>query len=149
MVVSCASAGALLAGMVAVAGSSAVRHSGAGAPKLQTVAVGQVCRVEFDVATIESCGNAGLGDLRFNCRGVEAGRCPVTTALTLENIGDDVVTIESDSGTPGHVAVTGHPPILPGATVTIVPRASGEFVFEIDVKAKAHATEELRVIDVD
>lgn len=149
MVVSGAGIGALLAGALGAADSSATHHRGvATAQKLQVLAVGQVCRVEFDIPTIESCGNAGFGDLRFNCTGVEAGRCPATTAITLENIGDDAVTVESDSGTPGHVVATRHPPLRPGAIVTIVPRTLGDLIFDIDVEAKAHSTEELRVIDI-
>ncbi|WP_438302968.1 hypothetical protein ACSHXN_10305 [Streptomyces sp. HUAS TT11] len=149
VVVSGAGIGGLLAGVLVAVGPSAIRHSDvATAQEPQVLAVGQVCRVEFDIPTIESCGNAGFGDLRLNCTETEVGRCPATTAITLENIGDDEVTVESDSGTSGHVVTTRHPPIRPGATVTVVPRTRGDLIFDIDVDAKAHSTEELRVIDI-
>ena len=149
LVVSGAGIGALLATALVAAGSSMTRHNGAGSVrKVEPLAVGQVCRVEFDVATIESCGNAGFGDLRFNCAAVEAAVCPTTTAITLENIGHDVVTLESDSGTPGDVVVTSYLPLGPGATVTIVPHRLGDFIFDIDVEAKANSRQELRVVDI-
>lgn len=141
--------GALLAGSLVAAGSSMTRHDGVGtAQKLEPLAVGQVCRMEFAVTTIESCGNAGLGDLRFNCSRTQAAPCPTSTAITLENMGDDVVTLESDSGTPSHVVVTSHRPLQPRTSVTIVPRKPGDFIFEIDVEGKADCTAELRVIDI-
>lgn len=111
----------------------------------QELAVGQVCRVRVDVPTIESCGYSGFGDLRFNC--AKAG-CPTTTAITLENIGDDMVTVESESGTPGHVVATSYPRLRPGGTVTIIPRVSGDLIFDIDVETKEGQTVQLRVISV-
>jgi hypothetical protein len=63
-------------------------------------------------------------------------------------IGDDTVTVEPDSGAPGHVVVTSYLPVQPGATVTIVPRRLGDLIFDIDVEAKADRCEELRVIDI-
>ncbi|MFK4104202.1 hypothetical protein ACI2L1_29785 [Streptomyces sp. NPDC019531] len=110
------------------------------------VEVGRVCRSTLTPGLELSCGTYGFGDLRRVCRDHgSAGRCVLTSAVTVRNTGGSPVYVSVVSGPRQGVREQGADLLLvPGQSATLRPGRQ-RFLFDITLRRTGDAPGSLEV----
>ncbi|MFG2192406.1 hypothetical protein [Streptomyces sp. NPDC048639] len=114
----------------------------------RTIEVGQTCASLRDRLEL-SCGTAAFGDTRFNCAGVDIGRCPPTTSVSVRNTGRTPVTLIVISGSrQGERHESARPPLASGQEARLRPGAGDDRLFDIVVRPEGRGPGTIRILRV-
>jgi hypothetical protein len=117
---------------------------------LAVIAKGAVCTSLSDRRYEVSCGTTAFGDVRFHCGEGHSGKCPLTTAVTLRNVGRTPVMVTLVSGRrEGDRRLSPAPELLPGHSVRLRPGHDEKYLFDILVRSMKSGVGAVKVLAVD
>ncbi|MEU6081124.1 hypothetical protein [Streptomyces sp. NPDC047108] len=114
----------------------------------RTIEVGQTCASLRERAEL-SCGTAAFGDTRFNCEGVDIGRCPLTRSVSVRNTGRTPVTLIVVSGPrQGERHESARKPLASGQEARLRPGSGDRLLYDIVVRAEGDGRGSIRILRV-